>query len=111
MGSLRELFRHIQHWRSIHELEGVEVIRCPTTLIEWSIWDIEYLLQEGLERLTPRQKQAITLCLVQDMKESNVAQIMGVAPTNPVAMYATDGIKTLLRMIDQGELPMVRETV
>lgn len=108
VASLRELFRNIQQWRSLNESEGFEILRCPITKIEWSIWDIEYLLDEGLAQLPRGQREAIRLCLVEDMKESEAAVKMGVSPTNPVAMYATDGIKALLRKIDSGELRFLR---
>lgn len=102
------MFRNIQPWRSLHESEGVEIIRCPITRIEWSIWDIEYLLDEAIALLPRGQREAIRLCLVEDMKESDAAIKMGVSPTNPVAMYATDGIKALLRLMDDGLLPGLR---
>ena len=68
----------------------------------WSLWDIEYLYEKSQELLTPRQRQAISLCLVHNMRERQAAEIMGVSSTNPVMMYATLGIRRLLDMIDEG---------
>lgn len=107
VGTLRELLRHVQAWRSTFEAHGVEDLRCPDGS-EWSLWDIEYLIDHGLPRLPRRQREAIILCLIQGRREVDAAVIMGVSPTNPVAMYATDGIKGLLAMIDKGQLERFR---
>lgn len=107
VGTLRELLRHLQAWRSTFEAHGVEDLRCPDGS-EWSLWDIEYLIEQGLPRLPKRQREAITLCLVEGYREVDAAIAMGVSPTNPVAMYATDGIKHLLMLVDSGQLPRLR---
>lgn len=75
--------------------------------VEYSIWDIEYLYQQA-ERLPHQQRRAITLCLIEGMRETDAAVAMGVSPTNPVAMYATSGIKKIISWIDSGELPRYR---
>lgn len=102
VSELRELLRHLNAFRAIFEDHGVEDITSPDGNV-WSIWDLEYLFSQ-LNRLTLRQQQAITLCLVHGMRERDAAIQMGVSPTNPVAMYATLGLQRLLDMIDAGEL-------
>lgn len=82
----------------------MDLIVCPTTGTEWSIYDIERIITTGFPRLSPRKRQAIQLFLIEDHSEESVARMMGVSVTNPIGMYATDGIVTILSMLDQGEL-------
>jgi hypothetical protein len=103
VSELRELLRHLADFRATFEATGLDVVRTPSGA-EWSLWDLEYLLQESAQRLTVRQRQAITLCLVHGVKEVDAARLMGLSPTNPVSMYATLGLQRLLDMIDRGEL-------
>lgn len=103
---LRELFRNLQLFRAVYEDEGVDTIHTQSG-DSWVIWDLEYLYGE-LHRLPRRQAQAIELCLVQNLKEEDAARIMGVSPTNPVAMYATEGLKKIVVLIGSGALPKFR---
>lgn len=107
MTTLRELFRGLQAFRAVYEEHGVEQIT-DNDGVEWVIHDLVYLYEEGLPLLPPRQRQAIELCLVRNEREKDAAVEMGVSPTNPVAMYATEGLKALLRMIEAGDLPRFR---
>lgn len=107
ISELRELFRYLQDFRAVYETTGLEQIRTPYGN-EWSIWDLEYLYQASQLYLTSRQKQAISLCLVHNMREKDAARAMGVSLTNPVMMYATLGIRRLLDMIASGELDFFR---
>lgn len=107
VGTLRELFRHIEAFRSFYESDGVEEITAPDGTV-WSLWDVEYLLTQTY-RLSPRQRQAIELCLVQNVLEKKAAQIMGVSETNPVASYATNGLKKIVDLINSGTLPRFRQ--
>lgn len=102
VGLLRELFRNLVAFRNLYEDTGQDIITGPEG-IEFSLWDLEHLY-EHLHLLPTRQAQAIELCLVGQFKEREAAVIMGVSITNPVAMYATDGLKNLVRMIDAREL-------
>ena len=104
---LRELLRHVEGWRSAYESDGVDVLPCPDGT-EWSLWDLEYLIEHGLPILPRRQRQSIILCLICGYREVDAAIMMGVSPTNPVAMYATDGINSLLDMIDAGRFARFR---
>jgi len=107
VGTLRELFRNLQAFRTAYETDGLDTITGPDG-VTYCLWDLEYLYGE-IHRLSPRQRQAIELCLVANLKEVEVATMMGLSPTNPVAMYATLGLKKLVEMIDSGELPRYRE--
>lgn len=107
VADLRQLFRNLQQFRSCFEYDGVDLIVGPDG-DEWCLWDLEYLYRVGLPMLPTRQHQAIELCLVRNMKESDAATAMGVSATNPVAMYATEGLKKLIVMIQAGALPMFR---
>jgi predicted DNA-binding protein (UPF0251 family) len=75
---------------------------------QYNVHDIEYLYSERV-LLSPRQKQAIELCLYQNYKEREAARIMGVSETNPVAMYATDGLRKLCDLIEAGALTRYSE--
>jgi hypothetical protein len=99
---LRELFRYLSEFRLTHELTGLEEVTSREGNT-WSLWDLEYLLA-ATDRLNLRQRQAITLCLVHGVKESDAAEMMGVSRSNPVMMYATLGLRRLLDMVDYGEL-------
>lgn len=107
VSELRELFRHLNAFRAVFEETGLEDITTPDGNV-WSIWDLEYL-HDQLPRLRTRQQQAITLCLIHNMRERDAAVAMGVSETNPVMMYATLGLQRLLDMVDAGELVRFRE--
>ena len=102
---LRELFRSIQEFRSFYVATGISTIDTPYG--EVCLFDVEHLLEQRV-RLAPRQKQAIELCLIEGMRESDAARVMGLKPTNPVAMYATDGINHIIQMVYRGEVPRYR---
>lgn len=101
VGVLRELFRNLQAFHAVFETDGIDTIIGPDGT-EWCLWDLEYLYREGLPMLPPRQRQAIELCLIHNVKESDAAVRMGVSPTNPVAMYATSGLQKLIGLIESG---------
>jgi predicted DNA-binding protein (UPF0251 family) len=106
VGVLRELIRHLQAWESYFASDQIEVLTGPDG-VEYHLADIQYLYSCRI-LLSPRQKQAIELCLYQNIKEKDATLIMGVSPTNPVAMYATNGLTHLCEMIAQGRLPRFR---
>lgn len=99
---LRELFRNLMEFRAVYEATGLEDVETPLGN-QWSLWDLEYIYEQSQKLLTLRQRQAISLCLVHNMRERDAAVAMGVSPTNPVMMYATLGIRRLLDMIEAGE--------
>lgn len=104
---LRELFRNYQQFRALYETEGIDELQAPDGEV-YSIFDIHYLYEQR-RKLPPRQRQAIELCLVQNIRESEAAVMMGVSPTNPVAMYATSGLEKLITMVRSGDLACYRE--
>jgi len=100
---LRELLRNLQSWESLYEASEVpEVILGPDGL-DYCLFDVQYIYS-CRDRLAPRQQEAIELFLYENIKEKEVARMMGVSDTNPVAMYATDGLKRLCVMIENEEL-------
>lgn len=107
IATLRALFRNLQAFRSTYELYGVDTVR-QADGTEWSLWDLEYLLNEGVSRLTKRQQEAIWLCYIYNLKERDAAVTMGVSDTNPVGMYANKGLAKLVLLIESGELPRFR---
>lgn len=117
---LRELIRNLQYWKSLHEsLEVGDIIVSPIDDREYHLADVEYIYEcrdltyptkDGPKyHLSPRQRQAIEICLYENVLEKGASQIMGVSETNPVNLYATAGLKKLCDLIDRGLLPRYRE--
>ena len=102
---LRELFRNLIPFRNLYEDTGQDTILNDG--VEYSLWDLERLY-EALPLLPPRQAEAIELVYVRQMKEKAAAVAMGVSPTNPVCVYATDGLKNLVKLIEDGTLTWCR---
>lgn len=67
------------------------------------MWDVDYL-ESQLYRLPKRQREAIILYLINNMREADAAVAMGVSATNPIGIYATVGLQKLVDMIDRGDL-------
>lgn len=110
--TLRDLFRGLQQWRST--VEGTVSMGTGAAMDmecilyegnEWCLFDIERLYRISQTHLTPRQAQAINYFLVQGMREQDVAIQMGIKPSNPIGMYATDGLACLIEMIQNRVLP------
>jgi hypothetical protein len=91
---LRELFRNLLPWRSALIEHGIDTLTAPDGA-QYALADIERLYAMR-HRLSARQRQAIEACLVADQREVDVAIAMHVSPTNPVASYATQGLRRLL---------------
>lgn len=104
--NLRELIRHLQAWEALYETDNIDTITGPDGQT-YHLVDIQYLYGCRI-LLSPRQRQAIELCLYQNVKERDATVVMGVSPTNPVMMYSTNGLTALVRMIENGELPRYR---
>lgn len=105
---LREAFRHLQAWHSLYEAEGVDVLTGPDGE-EWSLWDIDVLYEMSQHYLSVRQRQAIKLCLYENLSEARAARSMGTDESNPVTMYASSGLETLVHLYRVGMLPSVRQ--
>jgi DNA-directed RNA polymerase specialized sigma24 family protein len=104
----------LQAWQSLYETEGVDILTAPGGQT-YCLHDIQYLydLSQGqttdrfgnrIFPLSPRQAQAIRLFLFENIRETDVAQMMGVSITNPVASYATQGMVRLKDMIESGQV-------
>lgn len=104
--TLRELFRHLQFWESIYETDRCENLTGPDAVV-YNLHDIQYLY-ECRRLLSPRQRQAIELCLYDNIRERDAAERMGISPTNPVAMYATHGLEKIVTLVLAGDLPHYR---
>lgn len=110
--TLRELLRHLQVWNSLYETEGTDTITGPDGT-EYCIHDIVRLYdtaingrgEKGKHLLSPRQREAIQLFLIENKAEREVARIMGVSEDNPVASYATQGLVRLNELIESGAVP------
>ncbi|MFE0490156.1 RNA polymerase sigma factor [Streptomyces griseoaurantiacus] len=110
--TLRELFRNLQAWNALYEIEGKDTIVGPDRT-EYCIHDIVRLYDNavngrganGKHLLSPRQREAIQLFLIENRPEREVARIMGVSEDNPVASYATQGLVRLNELIKAGVIP------
>lgn len=105
--TLRELLRNLQAFRAFYEAEGQDTITGPDGK-SYCLFDIEHLYEQVVF-LSPRQRQAIELCLVNNVLEKDATKIMGVSATNPVMMYATNGLRKICARIDQGLVPRYSE--
>ena len=105
--TLKAMLRGLLAFRAYYEISR-EDTATSVDGIEWCLWDVEYLFEQAVERLPKRQAQAIEFCLVHNMTEADAATRMGIRATNPVSMYANDGLCSLVAMIERGELPKFR---
>jgi hypothetical protein len=106
--TLREMFRHLQAWHSLYEAEGIDVLTGPDGE-EWALWDIDVLYEMSQHYLSVRQRQAIRLCLYENLSEARAARAMGTDESNPVTMYASSGLETLVHLYRVGMLPSVQQ--
>ncbi len=102
---LRVLLRGLQLWRAALEDLGIDTV-VDEDGNEWVIWDIEAIFRASRHCLTRRQSQAIEFFLVGGMREQDVAERMGIRPTNPIGMYATDGLRTLVPGLQNGSITL-----
>jgi hypothetical protein len=102
------MFRHLQAWHSLYEAEGIDVITGPDGE-EWALWDIDILYEMSQHYLSVRQRQAIKLCLYENLSEARAARAMGTDESNPVTMYASSGLETLVHLYRVGMLPSTRQ--
>lgn len=107
VGTLRALFRNLQAFQAAREEHNVTEVTSPSG-VTYSIFDVEYLYG-CRDLLSPRQRQAIELFLYHNIRERDVAEMMGVSPTNPIAIYATQGLTKICELISEGSLPGYRE--
>lgn len=97
--TLRTLFRGLAQFRAAHQDLGIDTIT-DNHGVAWSIWDIESLYRATQEVLPARQAQAIRLFLVEGLFEADAAEKMGISRTNPIGMYATDGLVRIISLVE-----------
>jgi len=102
VATLREIFRNFQQWESLREVDSLETISSPDGE-EYEFLDIKFLY-ENLNVLPQRQAQAIELYLIQNMRERDAAEAMGLSPTNPIGVYASVGLAKLIEISERGDL-------
>lgn len=90
-------------FRALYSDEGQDTLVGPNG-IEWSLWDVETIYRACLI-LPPRQAQSIEFFLVRNMREADVAEMMGLSRTNPIGMYATTGLEKIVSLINEGKIP------
>lgn len=77
---LREIYRHYIDFRDFCSREGRYFIEYgPITI---SLLDLQY----GLDELSPRKREAVYYNVIRDMKQKDVAEIMGIT-TVSVGQY------------------------
>lgn len=88
---LGDILRNLQQWLVFVEDEGLFFITIEGE--EYFVYD----LLEGIEMLPKRQKEAIELMCLQDLKEAEVARRMGFTKwTTPAQQYAKSGLRKLV---------------
>lgn len=104
VGTHRELIRNLQHWRSLYEALEVPDVLMANDARSYSLWDVQVFYEQRV--ICPdRMQQSIQFCLFENMKERDAAVRMGIRPSNPVSVYATIGLTTMLAKAVRGELP------
>lgn len=104
--TLRRLFKHLLDFRNLVEETGTDEITWEGEV--WVYHDLVYLYEASQAGLPRRQAESIRFFLVGQMREEDVAVLMGLKPTNPIGMYATTGLARLVSWIDEGQLPRFR---
>lgn len=69
----------------------------------FSLWD-GLRFYDARVILPERQQQSVQYCLYENLKERDAALKMGIKDTNPVSVYATIGITTMLASATAGEI-------
>jgi hypothetical protein len=99
---LRVMFRGLSVWRDLFERFGVELQTVSDEHgTEWDLFEVEKLFIVSQQRLTARQAQAIRYFLVGNMREEDVAVAMGIKRSNPIGLYATEGLRRLVILVEE----------
>jgi hypothetical protein len=101
------MLRNLQHWSALHEAHEVGDTLVAADRQSYCLWDIQ-VFYERRTVLPERQRSALELCLFENYTEADAATKMGIARTNPVAMYAPVGLARLLSLAMAGEMPGYR---
>lgn len=79
----------IEHAYWVHDSKGKRIRKEEISI---SFWD----LQKGLSELAPRKREAIFYNVIKDMKQKDVAEIMGIT-TVSVGQYVEAGFQQLAK--------------
>lgn len=99
---LRVVLRGLLAWRDLFDRYG-DVLYTVTDPfgVEWELHEVERLYQMSQEVLTRRQAQAVRYFLVDNMREEDVAVAMGIKPSNPIGLYATEGLRRIVELANE----------
>lgn len=96
---LRVVFRGLTAWRNLFDQYGDQLYTVTDDRgIEWELHEVERLYRMSQEVLTKRQAEAIKYFLVDNMREEDVAIAMGIKSSNPIGLYATEGLRRLVEI-------------
>ena len=92
---LERLLNNYWEWYEIYQTSGNPDLRLNNG-VTVNIYDI----LKGIDRLPPRQKQAVVLSCLENRKEVEVAKIMGFTKwSSQVGMYKRKALKTLCETV------------
>ena len=93
---LKRILRNYALWQAYYEDEGLTVITIEGE--EWHFLDI----LSGIEQLPERQRQALWLYCVEDMRQVDVAKQMGFEKwSTPVQQYRSIALTKLVQYHDE----------
>lgn len=109
--TLRQMFRYLQEWHTARQwsppddlFHGLDEL--PGGDGEgWSMYDVDHYFEASQYYLPGQQRLAIRLRLYEDRSRAGAAAAMGISGDNPVDGYVTDGLSTLVELINAGALP------
>lgn len=93
---LREIYRNYAQFREYVRNTGKDILEYNGITI--SFFDLD----KDIDKLSPRKRQAFLLNIIQDIKQREVAEMMGIT-TVSVGQYAAAAIKQLSESYFQGE--------
>lgn len=99
---LERVLRHLPEWQELYEQEGIEELTYGGVTV--NIHDI----LDGLGELPPRQKEAIELLCLRNMRECDAAAVMlpGSTWASPVGGYKRTGLRKLAQRFNETEAAM-----
>jgi DNA-directed RNA polymerase specialized sigma24 family protein len=97
---LERLLNNYWEWYEIYKVSGNPDLQLDNG-ITVNIYDI----LKGIDRLPPRQRQAVVLSCLENRKEVEVARIMGFQKwSSQVGMYKRKALKTLCETVWKSEI-------
>lgn len=91
---LREVYRNYQQFRELVRTSGVDTISHEDFSISF------YDLEEGINNLSPRKKEAFYLNVILDLKQKDVARLMGIT-TVSVGQY----VEAAMQQLEKEQFP------